>query len=61
MRYIVIGGVRYEWKEIRRLRRDQIQATHKRQLVLFEMKDDRCEFRFKPAGYTDLMPATVPI
>jgi hypothetical protein len=41
MRYIVIGGVRYEWKEIRRLRREQIQATHKRQLVLFEMKDDR--------------------
>jgi hypothetical protein len=40
MRYIVIEGKRYVWKEILRLRREQIQATHKRQLVLFEMKDD---------------------
>ena len=40
MRYIVIGGVRYEWKEIRRLRREQVSATRKQQLVLFEMKDD---------------------
>ncbi|MHB8885985.1 MAG: hypothetical protein ACYC5H_13090 [Methylovirgula sp.] len=41
MRYIVIGGVRYEWKEILRLRREQIRATRKQQLALFEMKDDR--------------------
>jgi hypothetical protein len=41
MRYIVIEGKRYVWKEILRLRREQIQATHKRQLELFEMKDDR--------------------
>ena len=41
MRYIVIEGKRYAWKEILRLRREQIQATHKRQLVLFEMKEDR--------------------
>lgn len=41
MRYIVIGGARYEWKEILRLRREQIRATRKQQLVLFEMKDDR--------------------
>jgi hypothetical protein len=40
MRHIVIGGIRYEWKEIRRLRREQIQATRKQQLVLFEMKND---------------------
>ena len=40
MRYIVISGVRYEWKEIRRLRREQVSATRKQQLVLFEMKDD---------------------
>jgi hypothetical protein len=41
MRYIVIEGKRYAWKEILRLRREQIQATHKRQLALFEMKEDR--------------------
>jgi hypothetical protein len=41
VRHIVIGGIHYEWKEIRRLRREQIQATRKQQLVLFEMKDDR--------------------
>ena len=36
MRYIVISGVRYDWKEIRRLRREQIQAARQRQLPLFE-------------------------
>jgi hypothetical protein len=40
MRYIIIEGKRYVWKEILRLRREQMQATHKQQLVLFEMKDD---------------------
>jgi len=41
VRYIVIGGVRYEWREILRLRREQMRATRKRQFELFEMKDDR--------------------
>jgi len=41
VRYIVIGGVRYEWKEILRLRREQVRAAQKKQLALFEMKDDR--------------------
>ena len=41
MRYIVIGSVRYEWKDILRLRREQVRTTRKQQLVLFEMKDDR--------------------
>jgi hypothetical protein len=50
MRHIVIGGIRYEWKEIRRLRREQIQATRKQQLVLFEMKDDRRPASQKTAG-----------
>jgi hypothetical protein len=36
MRFIVIAGVRYEWKEIRRLRREQINAARKRQLALFD-------------------------
>jgi hypothetical protein len=25
------------------------------------LKDGLCEFRFNPAGYSDLMPATIPI
>jgi hypothetical protein len=41
MRHIVIAGIQYEWKEIRRLRREQIQAARKQQLALFEMKEDR--------------------
>jgi hypothetical protein len=41
VRYIVIGSVRYEWKDILRLRREQVRTTRKQQLVLFEMKDDR--------------------
>jgi hypothetical protein len=41
MRHILIDGIRYEWKEIRRLRR---------QLVLFEMKDDRRPASQKTAG-----------
>jgi hypothetical protein len=41
VRYIVIGSVRYEWKDILRLRREQVRTTLKQQLVLFEMKDDR--------------------
>jgi hypothetical protein len=40
MRTIVIDGKRYDWREIRRLRRDQIQAARKSQLTLFEMKED---------------------
>jgi hypothetical protein len=41
MRYIVIEGRRWEWKEIRRMRRDQIAAQRKPQLTLFELKEDR--------------------
>jgi len=41
VRYIVIGSVRYEWKDILRLRREQVRTTRKQQRVLFEMKDDR--------------------
>lgn len=41
MRYITIEGKRYEWKEIRRLRREQIAAARTRsQLTLFELKHD---------------------
>jgi hypothetical protein len=41
MRYIVIAGVRYEWKTIRQMRRDQInEARRNNQLQLFELKHD---------------------
>jgi hypothetical protein len=40
MRTIVIDGSRYEWNEIRRLRREQIQAARPAQLTLFELKED---------------------
>lgn len=40
MRTIVIDGKRYDWKEIRRLRREQILAARKPQLTLFELKKD---------------------
>jgi hypothetical protein len=40
MRTIIIDGKRYDWKEIRRLRREQIEAARKPQLTLFELKED---------------------
>jgi hypothetical protein len=40
MRTIVVDGKQHDWKEIRRLRREQIQATRKSQLTLFELKED---------------------
>jgi hypothetical protein len=40
MRTIVIDGRQYDWKEIRRLRREQIKAARKPQLTLFELKED---------------------
>jgi hypothetical protein len=40
MNNIVIDGKPYDWKEIRRLRREQIQAARKPQLTLFDLKED---------------------
>lgn len=40
MRTIVIDGKQYDWKEIRRLRREQIQAVRKPQLTLLELKEN---------------------
>ena len=40
MRTIVIDGKQYDWKEIRRLRREQLQAARKPQPTLFDMKED---------------------
>jgi hypothetical protein len=40
MRTIVTDGKQHDWKEIRRLRREQIDAARKPQLTLFELKED---------------------
>jgi hypothetical protein len=40
MKYVVIDNKRYEWREIRRLRREQIQAARKPQATLFELRVD---------------------
>ena len=37
---IVIDGKRYLWRDILKLRREQRKAAKKRQLTLFELKDD---------------------
>jgi len=47
MRTIVIGDKVYDWKEIRRLRREQIQAARKPQLTLFDLREDA-----RPASQT---------
>jgi hypothetical protein len=38
--FIVIEGRRYLWNELLKLRREQQKATKKRQLTLFELKED---------------------
>ncbi len=41
MRYVLIDNKRYEWKEILRLRRKQIEAERRaQQPTLFELRDD---------------------
>lgn len=41
MKDIVIDGRRYEWRQIRQLRRDQInEARRTQQLQLFDLKHD---------------------
>lgn len=41
MKTIELDGKKYEWKEIRRLRREQILAARRiQQPTLFELKDD---------------------
>lgn len=40
-RYIVLDGRTYVWRDLVRMRREQLQAISKaRQLTLFELKDD---------------------
>jgi hypothetical protein len=40
MRTIVIDGKSYDWKEICRMRREQIEAARMPQMTLFELKED---------------------
>jgi hypothetical protein len=40
-RFVEIGGVRYLWRDILQLRRQQREEERERQLALFELKDDR--------------------
>ncbi len=57
MRTIVIDGKQYDWKEIRRLRREQIQAARKPLLTLFELKEDTrpASQRSVEGRYTELL------
>jgi hypothetical protein len=42
MRYVLIDNKPYEWKEILRLRREQLEAERRaQQPTLFELRDDR--------------------
>jgi hypothetical protein len=41
LRFIVIGGKRYLWRDVLRLRREQVREhANAKQPVLFELKDD---------------------
>jgi len=40
LKFIVIDGKRYLWKEVLQLRREQRKATRQPQLTLFELKED---------------------
>lgn len=40
LKFIVIDGKRYLWKEILQLRREQRKATRQPQLTLFALKED---------------------
>jgi len=37
---IEINGVRFNWRDILKLRREQAKAQRQRQLALFELKED---------------------
>jgi hypothetical protein len=49
VRYILIGGVRYEWKEILKMRREQVRTTRNQQLVLLGPENDPIQL-FKTPG-----------
>jgi hypothetical protein len=40
LKTIEIGGIRYRWREILRLRREQARAARQPQPTLFPLKDD---------------------
>ena len=40
LKFIIIDGKRYLWREILQLRREQRKAARQPQMTLFELKDD---------------------
>jgi hypothetical protein len=40
MKYLVLDNMRYLWRDILKLRREQRKAARQEQPVLFELKDD---------------------
>lgn len=40
VKFVEIAGVRYPWKEILKLRREQAKAARQHQAQLFELRDD---------------------
>jgi hypothetical protein len=40
LKTVEIGGVRYRWRDILKLRREQSKADRKHQPPLFELRDD---------------------
>jgi hypothetical protein len=40
MRYVEINGVKYLWRDLLKLRREQKKAERQAQPVLFELKED---------------------
>lgn len=41
MRYVEINGVRMLWRDVLKMRREQIKAARQPQPTLFELKEDR--------------------
>jgi hypothetical protein len=50
MRTVDIGGVRYLWRDILMLRREQRKAERQPQAALFELKEDRRPETQRSAG-----------
>ena len=40
MKTIEVGGVKYLWRDILKLRKEQMKAQRQAQLTLFELKED---------------------
>jgi hypothetical protein len=62
MRYVLIDNKRYEWKEILRLRRQQIEVERRaQQPTLFQLRDDRPAPSQQTAGGRYEEPTLFPV